>query len=124
MHSISNLKYIVPKTIPIVFLNGSNYDYHFVITELAEESKKRFSYLGENTEKYITFTVPIEKKVKRTDKNGEEITKNLPHILQFIDSTRCVAASLSNLVNNLSERNHRIKCKFGHNDERCGTWEI
>ena len=26
-------------------------------------------------EKYITFTVPIEKEVTRIDKNGEEITK-------------------------------------------------
>ena len=75
MHSICNLKYIVPKTIPIVFLNGSNYDYHFVITELAEESKKRFSYLGENTEKYITFTVPIEKKLKELIKMEKKLLK-------------------------------------------------
>ena len=40
MHSISNLKYSVPKKIPIVFHNGSNYDYHFIIKELAEEFKK------------------------------------------------------------------------------------
>ena len=31
-HSICNLKYSIPKNIPIVFHNGSNYDYH-----LAEE---------------------------------------------------------------------------------------
>ena len=30
-HSICNLKYSVPKKIPIVFHNGSNYDYHFII---------------------------------------------------------------------------------------------
>ena len=39
-HSMCNLKYIVPKKIPIVFHNGSNYDYHFIIKELAEEFKK------------------------------------------------------------------------------------
>ena len=38
--SISNSKYSVPKKIPIVFQNGSNYDYHFIIKELAEELKK------------------------------------------------------------------------------------
>ena len=38
-HSICNLKYSVPKNIPIVFLNRSNYDYHFII-ELSEEFKK------------------------------------------------------------------------------------
>ena len=30
-HSICNLKYNVPKEIPIVFHNGSNYDYHFIL---------------------------------------------------------------------------------------------
>ena len=34
-HSICNLKYCVPKKIPIVFHNGSNSDYHFIIKELA-----------------------------------------------------------------------------------------
>ena len=63
------------KKIPIVFQNGSNYDYHFIIKELAEEFKKQFTCLAENTEKYITFTVPIEKDIKRIDKNGKEITK-------------------------------------------------
>ena len=76
-HSRWNLKYSVPKKIPTVFHNGSNYDYHFIIKELAEEFKKQFTCLGENTEKYITFTVPIEKEVTRIDKNGEEITKNI-----------------------------------------------
>ena len=36
-HSICNLKYSVPKKIPIVFNNGSNYDYYFIIKELVEE---------------------------------------------------------------------------------------
>ena len=77
MHSICNLKYKVPKKTPIVFHNGSNYDYHFIIKELVEGFKKRFTYLGENTEKYITFTISIEKEVTRIDKNGEEITKKI-----------------------------------------------
>ena len=49
-------KHSVPKKIPIVSHNGSNYDYHFIIIELAEEFKKQFACLGQNTEKYITFT--------------------------------------------------------------------
>ena len=36
-HSLCNLKYSVPKNISIVFHNGSNYDYHFIIKELAEK---------------------------------------------------------------------------------------
>ena len=38
-HTICDFKYSVPKKIPIVFHNGSNYDYHFIIKELAEEFK-------------------------------------------------------------------------------------
>ena len=39
-NGICNLKYSVPKKIPIAFHNGSNYDYHLIIKELAEEFKK------------------------------------------------------------------------------------
>ena len=124
VHAICNLKYSAPKIIPIVFHNGSNYDYHFIIKELVEEFKKKFTCLGENTEKYITFPVPIEKQTTRIDKNGEEITKNISYILQFIDSTRFMASSLSNLANNLSEGLHRIKCKLGHDNKKCETCGI
>ena len=48
----------MPKKIPIVFHNGSNYGYPFIIKESAEEFNKH--YLG-NAEKYITFTVPSKK---------------------------------------------------------------
>ena len=67
-HSICNLKYGVSKGISIVFHRGSFYGYHFVIKEVAEEFEKKFTCLGENTEKYITFSVPIEKEVTIIDK--------------------------------------------------------
>ena len=70
-----NLKNCVPKKIPTVFHNGSNFDYHFIIKKLAEEFEKQFSCFGESTEKYINFTVPIEKEVTRIDKNGGRIKK-------------------------------------------------
>ena len=101
----------MPKNIPIVFHNGSNYDYHFIIKELAEEFKKKITCLGEITEKYITFTVSTGKEVTRIDKNGEEITKNICYILQFIDNARFMASSLSNLVNNISEGIQRLNVK-------------
>ena len=65
--------------------------------ELAEEFKKQFTYLGESTEKYITFTVPIEKEVTRIDKNGEKTTKNISYILQFIDSDLLIRFMASSL---------------------------
>ena len=91
---IAYVKYSVPKKISIVCHNGSNYDYHFVIEELAEELKKQFTCLGENTEKYITFTVPIEKEGTTINKKGEEIRKNACYILQFIDIAKFMASSL------------------------------
>ena len=63
--------------------------------------------------KFITFTIAIEKEVRRIDKNGEEITKNIPYVLQFIDSERFMASSLSNLVSNLFEGIQKIKCNTG-----------
>ena len=37
------------KKFPISSHNGSNYDYHFIIKELAEEFKRKFPFLRENT---------------------------------------------------------------------------
>ena len=43
---ICNSKYSVPRKILIGFHNGSNYNYHFIIRELAEEFKKQFTCSG------------------------------------------------------------------------------
>ena len=70
-HSICNLKYSVPKKDHIAFHN---------------KFSKKFTSLGQNTEKCIIFTVPIEKelikliksrtdKTTGTDKNGEKMQK-------------------------------------------------
>ena len=112
--SISIIKYSLPKNIPIAFHTRSNDDYHLTIKEWAEEFEKQFPWLGENTETHITFTVLTKKEVTRIDKIGEETTENISFTLQFIDRARFMASSLSNLVNNLSERIHRIKCKYEH----------
>ena len=107
--SICNLRYKAPKKIIIVFHNGSTYDYHFIIKQLAEDFKGQFECLGENTEKYITFSVPIKE-----DDNSKKIT----YKLKFIDSYRFMNNDLSNLVDNLSEINKkecpecRGKCEF------------
>ena len=63
-HNICNLRYKTSKEIPVVFHNGSTYDYHFIIKELVKEFDGNFECLGENTEKCITFSVPIKKKSK------------------------------------------------------------
>ena len=93
----------MPKEIPVVFHNGSTYDYHFIIKELAKEFEGNFECLGENTEKYITFSIPIKKKI---DNKDLEIT----YKIKFIDSYRFMSSSLSKLVDNLSEGIHNNKC--------------
>ena len=35
-----------------------------------------------------------------------------------------MASSLSNLANNLSERTHKIKREYKHNDKKCETFRI
>ena len=59
--------YSINKDVRNLFHNGSNYYYYFIIKELAEEFEGQITCLGENTEKYITFSVPIEKEVSRID---------------------------------------------------------
>ena len=97
------MRYKVPKEIPVVFHNGSTYDYHFIIKELVKEFKGNFECLGENTKRYITFSVPIKKNIENKDL---EIT----YKIKFIDSYRFMSSSLSKLVDNLSEVIHNNKC--------------
>ena len=85
-HSICNLRYKVPQEIPVKIHNGSKYDYHFIIRELAEEFKGQFECLGENTQKYITFSVPIEKE----NDNDKIIT----YKIKFIDTCRFMQSKL------------------------------
>ena len=80
-HNICNLRYKIPKEIPVVFHNGSTYDYHFIIKELAKEFEGNFECLLE-----ITYKI------------------------KFIDSYRFMSSSLSKLVDNLSEGIHNNKC--------------
>ena len=89
---------------PVVFHNGSNYDYHFIIKELANEFEKQFEYLGENTEKYKTFSIPIEKEVTNIDKDGNESVAIISYKIKFVHSARITGSSLSNLVDNPTER--------------------
>ena len=63
-----------------------------------------------------------KEEVTRIDKNGEEMTKYISYILQFIDSTRLSVSSLSNLVNNFSGRIHKIKYKYRHDNKNWNLW--
>ena len=88
-HNVRNLHYKIPKSIPAVFHYGSNYDFHLIIKQLAKDFKGPFSCLGENTEKYITFSTCIFKKTDTTNK------KPIAYQIKFIDSFRHMPQSLS-----------------------------
>ena len=102
-HNICDLRYKIPKEIPIVFHNGPTYDYHLIIKELVKEFDGNFECLGENTEKYIMFSVPIKKEIQ--NKNIE-----ITYKIKFIDSFKFMSSSLSKLVDNLSEGLHNNRC--------------
>ena len=101
-HSKCNLNHKVPKDISIIIHNAS-YDTHFMINQLAEEFKGELNCIGENMEKYITFSVPIKKEC--------DDGKTIAYKLRFIDSFRFMSTSLSELVDNTSGIFNSIECK-------------
>ena len=107
-HSIYNLKYKRPKEIPVAFHNGSTYDDHFIINNVAKEFYGQLECLGENTKKYITISVPISKERD----NG----KTIAYKLKFIDSFRFMSTSSSSLVDNLSKKLHSDKSKDSNSE--------
>ena len=88
------------KNIPILFHNGSTYDYHFIINKLPKEFYGELECFGENTEKYITFSVSISRALD----NAKNITYRFK-VYWWLST------SLSSLDDNLSEKPHSDKCK-------------
>ena len=74
-----------------------------LVNQLAEEFKGELDCIGENMERYITFSTPIKKKCD----DGETIT----YKLRFIDSFRFMSTSLSELADNMSGIFNSKVCK-------------
>ena len=108
--SICNLKFHVPNEIPVVFYNGSKYDSHFIIKEFANEFASPFECIGENSEIYKHFFVPIRKEIIKINKDGKQSVETMSYKIKCIDSMRFMATSLTKLVDNLSKGIHEIKC--------------
>ena len=92
-HSKCSLNYKFLKDIPVIVHNAS-YDTRFIINQFAKEFEGGLNCIGDNMEKYITFSVPI----KREYDHGKTVT----HKLKFIDNFRFMSTSLSELVDNMS----------------------
>ncbi|XP_060873806.1 uncharacterized protein LOC132947517 [Metopolophium dirhodum] len=79
-----NLKLQKPNFIPCFLHNLSNYDAHFIVTELGNDTKS-ISVIPNSEEKYISFS--------------KHVTNNFS--IRFIDSCRFMASKLSTLAENL-----------------------
>lgn len=83
---------IKDQEIPVVFHNISNYEYHFIIKELAEEFKGQLECLGKKIEKYTTFSVPIQEQQKMI----------ITYKIKFMDSIGYMAGLSSSQANTLA----------------------
>ncbi|CAG8770966.1 17944_t:CDS:2, partial [Racocetra fulgida] len=84
-HSSCNLKLrIDPETIkiPVLFCNGSGYDFHHLMQEIAKVTDEKIVPIANNSEQYITFSV------------GQ---------LQFIDSLKFSLPGLAKMAENLRD---------------------
>ena len=90
----------------MAFHNGSSYDNHFVIKQLAKDFNGYFNCIGENTEKYITFFFFFLKERGIADKNKEKQFD--AYTLKFVLSYRFMLPSLEKHVKNLAERGKNI----------------
>ncbi|KAL4121528.1 hypothetical protein QTP88_014022 [Uroleucon formosanum] len=79
-----NLELQQPKFVPVFFHNLSNYDSHFIITELGYDTKT-INVIPNSEEKFISFSKYISS----------------TFTVRFIDTFRFMASSLSSLAENL-----------------------
>lgn len=94
-HNACNLKYQIPKFIPIYFHNFSSYDCHLFIKDLLKV-KGVSNIIPLNKELYISLSYTI-------DVYPEEEESNNKIELRFLDTLRFMAASLDSLASYLSD---------------------
>ena len=120
--SVSNLKYNIPRFVPEVFHNGSTYDNHLIIKQLSKDFDGYFNCIGENTEKYISFSVTF---INKESANSNKKKKSDAYSLRFIDSFRFMNRGLDDLVKNITETKENIsidmlKERFYNTYRLCG----
>ena len=87
------MNYKITKDTPVVFHNLSSYDSYPIIKELANKFDRELECLGEYAEKF-TFSVKVDRKIMKRDKDGGEKIVNIPYRLKFIDSYKFISDSL------------------------------
>ena len=100
-HLICNLRYSTQIDISAFFHNGTSYDFNLIVNELAKKFRSEMRCIPLNTNKYMSFSIPIRKEVKEEQKEHKK--KVITYNLKVIDSKKHMDSALSILVNNFSE---------------------
>ena len=98
-HSICNLNYKVPRSIPIYFHNFSGYDAHLLVKEFGSDSND--IKLIPKEEKYISFSKVLRYDSGQKGQNGKTIYNNVE--LRFLDSYKFLPSSLNSFAKTLEK---------------------
>ena len=90
---------------------------------MAKEFQGPFECIGENSEIYKSFSVPIKKEVIKTKKDEKKSIENISYIIKLIDSIRFIISSLTLHVDNLSEI-YNEKCSAKNCKSEFGLKEL
>jgi len=121
-HNSCNLLAKTPIFIPVLFHNGSGYDYKFLVRELGKWPGD-ISVIPNNQEKFISFSkqviIPAPEEEEEEEQEEEEeveystTTKKKKYIwLRFLDSFRFLQASLDSVVQTLERDDFNILPTF------------
>ena len=89
---LCNLRFNVPKEVP-------GFDrLPFYNKRISKQVCERIWIPWGNTEKYKTFSNPIEKEVTKIDKDGNARVANISYKIKFIGNTKSLTSSLSILA--------------------------
>ncbi|XP_044742351.1 uncharacterized protein LOC123304854 [Chrysoperla carnea] len=95
-HEGCNLNFTLPNFVPVIFHNGSRYDFNLFIRELGYDDGE-IRAIPINSERYISFSKKMNSLYVR-----------------FIDSCRFMQSSLDSLVKNLDDNQfHILENEFG-----------
>lgn len=106
-HTSCNLNYKESRHVPVVFHN-LQYDLHFLIEKLAEDSSENIEIIPMNKEKYIAFSKKYNK--SELSENGDDgyFDKKANLKFRFIDSFRFMAEPLQKLASYLTKSEFSI----------------
>ena len=85
---ICYFKFKVPNKTPVVFHNGSKYDYRFTTKELAKVFQGRFEYIEENSEIY-KFFCSNKKGSYEIYKDSKKSVETISFKTKFINRMKC-----------------------------------